>query len=227
MRLHTLFETSNNDVIFLEFDDISIQARLIALDENTLTVEVVNTDQENIAEATEILNEFIPLLIGAASLGMSAYDAYNAYKDYKAGKITSGDLAKQVGTDAALNIVGGGIAKGVAKGAQLAGRGIKSAVSAIGRKLAPAVTPAAAQVDNMIAKQVAKKADDIPTKSTKRRSDFDYDGNTAGAASNDDLQQAVKHIARFENTYIIPRTSDSQLVKESHGWNYKGWHHEN
>ena len=209
----------------LEFGDLRIETRLVALDENSMTVEIANGNQENIDETTEILNEFIPLLIGAASLGLSAYDAYNAYKDFKAGNITQGDLAKQVGTSAALSLVGGGAAKLIGKGAQLATRGVKSAASAIGRKLVPAARP----IDNVLAKQAAKKSDDVPARKSKRRPDAGY-ASADSSPYTGDLAGAVSRASMFNSVeYRLPMIEGALLVKEdksqatSRYWNYKVW----
>ena len=66
----------------------------------------------------QLLKEFLPLIpaaVWAGGAAWSAYDAWQAKKAYDRGEITKGQLAGKIGTDAALTIIGGGIAKGAVK----------------------------------------------------------------------------------------------------------------
>jgi hypothetical protein len=66
----------------------------------------------------QLLKEFLPLIpaaVWAGGAAWSAYDAWQAKKAYDKGEITKGQLAGKIGTDAALTIIGGGIAKGAVK----------------------------------------------------------------------------------------------------------------
>ena len=234
MRLHNLFEskTSSEQKVVLEFGDITLSTRLVSLNEDSMTVEIVDTDQQHIQEASEIINEFIPLAIGAVSLGLSAYDAYRAYKDYKAGNITGADLAKQVGTDAALNLIGGGIAKG----AQLAGRGIRAGFNALRRggqtatRAADTTADVAAAARRQAQPQPARAAarDVEPpknttntTRRTRRRGSFDYDSPSNFGST--DLRGAVARAATFDSVYTLPVNSAFTLNESDSVWTYKAW----
>lgn len=252
MRLNTLFEsnTTPNDIIVLEFGDISVEAQLVKLDENSLTVEVVNEDQENIEETTQILNEFIPLLIGAASLGMSAYDAYKAYKDYKAGNISGKELAAQVGTNAALGLIGGGAAKLAARGARAVGgavaRGARNLVGRGGATAAKSADDAVAAASRQATKSAddaaaaaARKADDVtpparqPSRMDRARrklDNFSYNSNSSNGFGGG-MQAAVSRSAMFNSKqYRVAMLPESNLEKTSFDkasntryWNYKVW----
>lgn len=170
MRLENLFENNefDNDIVIFEVGDIAIEARLLGVDaDGGLLVEFDEQGQHHFTEATEMLNEVLPLIIGAAGLGMSAYDAYKNYQAYKSGEIDGKQLAARVGTDAALNIIGGGIAKG----ASAAYRGAKNAFQGAARRATGTVggqaTSQAAQAASIdgaqLATQRAARQADVPT----------------------------------------------------------------
>ena len=75
-----------------------------------------------------LLKEFLPLIpaaVWAGGAAWSAYDAFQAKKAYDRGEITKADLAKRIGTDAALTIIGGGLAKGAVKATKAISKAFK------------------------------------------------------------------------------------------------------
>ena len=223
MRLHNLFESTTpesltEDIIDIELtEDFAIEGRIleftedggaiIELDEQAL--EMIDLDEEQ-------LNEFIPLMIGGAALGLSAYDAYKNYKQYKAGEITKGELAKRVGTDAAIGLATGGVAKLVGKGASAVKKAFKNRKGASNPPPAPAAaatdtvatpvgTAAAGQADNVADVAVdAKKA----KKKNARKKAAGRVGRagmyTGGGGGYDDpLQTAIGKLAAFESEEVV------------------------
>ena len=88
--------------------------------------QIIEAQVQEIIDEAEQLNEFLPLIplaIWAGGAAWTAYDVYRTAKQYKAGEITKGEVAKRVGTDVALSIAGGAIAKGLIKGGK-AGYGV-------------------------------------------------------------------------------------------------------
>ena len=82
--------------------------------------------ESNLNEDKEVLLEFLPLIplaIWAGGAAWTAYDAYQTAKQYQAGEIDGKEVATRLGTDVALSLAGGAIAKAMAKGAK-AGLGI-------------------------------------------------------------------------------------------------------
>ena len=157
MRLHNLFENHTpehliEDIIDIELtDDFAVEGRIVEFSEDGgVVVELDDQAQELVNLDEETLNEFIPLAIGAAALGITAYDAYKNYKAYKRGDITKNQLAKRVGVDAAIGITTGGIGK-LASKAYKAG---KAGVQAYKAKKAANVTP-----NNVAPNNIANKVE--------------------------------------------------------------------
>jgi hypothetical protein len=99
------------DIVGLEFGDIMIESKFIEYLDDGIVVEMA-------PKGEQLLKEFLPLIpaaVWAGGAAWSAYDAWQAKKAYDRGEITKGDLATRIGTDAALTIIGGGIAKGAVK----------------------------------------------------------------------------------------------------------------
>ena len=215
MRLHNLFESTTpesliEDIIDIELtEDFAIEGRIleftedggaiIELDEQAL--EMIDLDEEQ-------LNEFIPLIIGGAALGLSAYDAYKNYKQYKAGEITKAELAKRVGTDAAIGLATGGAAKLIGKGAGAVRKAFKNRKGASN----PTPAPTAAATDAVatpVGTAAARQADDVAdVKKAKKRDARKKAGGrlsragmyTGGAGGYDDpLQRAIGRLAAFES----------------------------
>jgi len=69
-----------------------------------------------ITESKQQLDEFIPLAIMGAGAALTAYDAWQMKQAYDRGEISGTDVAKTAGTDAAVTIIGGPVAKVVGKG---------------------------------------------------------------------------------------------------------------
>lgn len=97
------------DIVSFEFEDELAVEGLVVETEQGLEIQL---DEEG----EEYLTELLPLAIGAAGAAWTAYDAYKAAQQLQRGEITQADLAKQVGTDAALTLAGGGVAKLANKG---------------------------------------------------------------------------------------------------------------
>ena len=100
------------DIVSFEFDDEFAVEGMVVETEDGLEIQL---DEQG----EEYLTELLPLAIGAAGAAWTAYDAYKAAQQLQRGEITQADLAKQIGTDAALTLAGGGVAK-------LAGKGFKA-----------------------------------------------------------------------------------------------------
>jgi len=250
MRLHNLFESTTpesltEDIIDIELtEDFAIEGRILEFTEDGgAIIELDEHAQELVDLDEETLNEVIPLIIGGAALGVSAYDAYKSYKLYKAGKITKGDLAKRVGTDAAIGLATGGAAKLIGKGASAVKNAFKSRKQAQAPKTVPDSTPATAQAP---AVAVAKQADDVvpPVKTKgkgkgktgKRVRRAALGGMGANAAYDDPLQRAVKTFSfeaddEFEPHMMYdPKTGEGKMAHtEADHLKMKdmGWTHDN
>ncbi len=99
------------DIIGLEFGDVMIESKFVEYLDDGIVVEMA-------PKGEQLLKEFLPLIpaaVWAGGAAWSAYDAWQAKKAYDRGEITKGDLATRIGTDAALTIIGGGLAKGAVK----------------------------------------------------------------------------------------------------------------
>ncbi len=145
------------DVVSFEFSDKLAVEGLVVETEDGLEIQL---DEQG----EEYITELLPLAIMGAGLAWSAYDAYQAAKAVKAGEMTKGDLAKQVGTDLALSVAGGGVAKAAGKGYKYFRKWWKKNEPAPKKQPAPTndietpkSDPSAAPVST-----VAKKADDVP-----------------------------------------------------------------
>ena len=146
------------DVVSFEFGDKLAVEGLVVETEDGLEIQL---DEQG----EEYITELLPLAIMGAGLAWSAYDAYQAAKAVKAGEMTKGDLAKQVGTDLALSVAGGGVAKAAGKGYKYFRKWWKkndpqktqpAPAKADKPEPTPEPTPAPAPVST-----VAKKADDV------------------------------------------------------------------
>ena len=99
------------DIVGLEFGDVMIEGKFVEYLDDGIVLEMNNKGER-------LLKEFLPLIpaaVWAGGAAWSAYDAWQAKKAYDRGEITKGDLATRIGTDAALTIIGGGLAKGAVK----------------------------------------------------------------------------------------------------------------
>lgn len=199
MRLQHLFESKTNTLV-LEFGEQRLYTTVTSMNENSITIQVNESQQQDITEAREIVTELLPLAIGAVGAGMSAYDAYRAYQDFKSGKIDKTQLATRVGGNVAMNLIGGGAAKIAQKAAQ----GARAGVQAIKQRLSK--------------KPVAKKDTKAPARRNRRGRDFDYNGQSADYTG--DLAGAVSRIAKFESadcviklpvneTFVMDRITES------------------
>ena len=173
MRLDDLFEQDvpqAGDIIEVEFGDFVVEGLFQDIDENgEMTVWFDEQGNDYITELVPL----IPAAIAAGGAAWSAYDAYQAKKAYDRGEISKSQLAKQIGTDAALTAVGGGAAKLAAKGFKAAKAGIN--------KLRGKDKPE------------PKKA---PAK--KRRNGFDYDA-PSDLGQDNAFQRAVATATAVEN----------------------------
>ena len=81
----------------------------------------LNEITESTINEEEVLLEFLPLIplaIWAGGAAWTAYDAYQTAKQYRAGEIDGKEVATRLGTDVALSLAGGAVAKAMAKGAK-------------------------------------------------------------------------------------------------------------
>jgi len=166
MRLHNLFESTTpesltEDIIDIELtEDFAIEGRILEFTEDGgAIIELDDQAQELVDLDEETLNEFIPLAIGAAAAGVTAYDAYKNYKQYKAGKITKGEFVKRVGVDAAIGLATGGAAKLIGKGASA----VKNAFKSNKQATVPTSKPGSVQPGDIAGppRPPASAADDI------------------------------------------------------------------
>lgn len=109
------------DIVGLEFGDVMIEGKFVEYLDDGIVLEMNNKGER-------LLKEFLPLIpaaVWAGGAAWSAYDAWQAKKAYDRGEITKGDLAKRIGTDAALTILGGGLAKGAVKATKAVAKAFK------------------------------------------------------------------------------------------------------
>tara|TARA_B100000927_G_scaffold290050_1_gene287936 strand:+ start:2503 stop:3726 length:1224 start_codon:yes stop_codon:yes gene_type:complete len=122
MKYSDLKETpQEGDIVGLEFGDVMIEGKFVEYLDDGIVLEVNNKGER-------LLKEFLPLIpaaVWAGGAAWSAYDAWQAKKAYDRGEITKGDLAKKIGTDAALTIIGGGLAKGAVKATKAISKAFK------------------------------------------------------------------------------------------------------
>jgi len=134
MRLDDLLQPTANDIILRE----------------AILTSKSNQEREYITE----LLPLIPLALWGAGAAWTAYDAYQAKKAYNRGEITGADLTKMVGTDIAITLAAGGVAKVVGKGWKFGKKIYKSKKAAKNAEKA-SVTSAAAAVNKTVKSQVA------------------------------------------------------------------------
>lgn len=134
MQLDDLLQPTANDIILKE---------AILTSKN-------NQDREYITE----LLPLIPLALWGAGAAWTAYDAYQAKKAYDRGEITGADLGKMVGTDIAITLAAGGVAKVVGKGWKFGKKLYKSKKAAKAAEQA-SVASAAQAVNKTVKSQVA------------------------------------------------------------------------
>ena len=157
MRVHNLFtETQSDqpeagDIVGFEFGDILVESRVVEHLDDGIVVEMDEKGQQYLTE----LLPLIPAGIWAAGAAWTAYDTWKSGKEYKDGKISKEQLAARVGTDVALTIVGGAVAKSAVKGAKFIWKGGKKIFSA-GAAAADDVVDAGTDA----AKSLAKKAEE-------------------------------------------------------------------
>ena len=153
MRVHNLFtetkveQPEHGDIVGFEFGDILIESRVVDHMDDGIVVEM---DEQGQQYLTELL-PLIPAGIWAAGAAWTAYDTWKSGKEYKDGKISKEQLAARVGTDVALTIVGGAVAKGAIKGAKFAWKA--------GKKVFAKGADDAVDAGTDAAKSLAKKAD--------------------------------------------------------------------
>ena len=156
MRVHNLFtETQSDqpeagDIVGFEFGDILVESRVVEHLDDGIVVEMDEKGQQYLTE----LLPLIPAGIWAAGAAWTAYDTWKSGKEYKDGKISKEQLAARVGTDVALTIVGGAVAKTAVKGAKFIWKGGKKIFSK-GAAAADDVVDAGTDA----AKSLAKKAE--------------------------------------------------------------------
>lgn len=134
MRLDDLFQPTANDIILRE----------------AILTSKATQDREYITE----LLPLIPLALWGAGLAWTAYDAYQAKKLYDRGEITGADLGKMVGTDIAITLAAGGVAKVIGKGWKFGKNYYKSKKAAKAAEQA-SVASAAQAVNKTVKSQVA------------------------------------------------------------------------
>ena len=124
-----------------------------------------------VKEEREVILEFLPLIplaLWGAGAAWTAYDTYQAKKALDRGEITQAQFATKVGTDVAIGIAGGAVAKGVFKLGKFAWQGGKKVFA----KGAGAAGEATTDAGKALAKKTetpkvditAKVADEAPIK---------------------------------------------------------------
>ena len=206
MRLHNLFESTTpelltEDIIDIELtEDFAIEGRILEFTEDGgAIIELDDQAQELVDLDEKTLNEFIPLAIGAAAAGVTAYDAYKNYKQYKAGKITKGEFAKRVGTDAAIGLATGGAAKLIGKGASAVKNAFKSNKQATVPTSKPGSVQPGAADDVVPPKKKGGKA-----KAAGRASRAGMNTGMSRSGYDNPLQRAVGNITTsFESEEVV------------------------
>jgi len=176
MRLNDLFEDdipAKGDIIEVEFGDLIVEGIFQDIDEDGEMA--VWFDDQGDDYITELV-PLIPAAIAAGGAAWSAYDAYQAKKSYDRGEISKAQLATQIGTDAAIAIAGGGVAKLASKGV----KAVKTGINKLRNKNMPNT-----------------KKPDVPAKKT-RRSGFNYDSPNQFGKDNA-FQRAVATATAVEN----------------------------
>ena len=135
MLLNDLVQPTPNDIILRE---------AMLTSKNTLDSEYI----------TEFL-PLIPLALWGAGAAWTAYDAYQAKKAYDRDEISGAELTKMVGTDIAITLAAGGVAKIVGKGWKFGKKLYKSKNAAKAAEKS-AMSSAAAAVNNTVKTQIAK-----------------------------------------------------------------------
>ena len=217
MRLHNLFESTTpesltEDIIDIELtEDFAIEGRILEFTEDGgAIIELDDQAQELVDLDEETLNEFIPLAIGAAAAGVTAYDAYKNYKQYKAGKITKGEFAKRVGVDAAIGLGTGGAAKLIGKGA----KAVKNAFKSNKQATVPTGKPGSVQPGDVSGppRPPASAADDVvppkkkggKAKAAGRASRAGMNTGMSRSGYDNPLQRAVGNITTsFESEEVV------------------------
>lgn len=182
MRISQIIESNNltetpqvGDIVTFEFgEDVAVEGMLV-LEDNELVVQLDETGQDYLTE----LLPLIPLAITGAGAAWTAYDAYQAKKAYDRGDISKADLVKQIGTDAALTVLGGGIAKAASTVGKAA---IGGARKLTGRSKA---------VDNVTTTPTKSAPSNTPTAAKRRRPPVA--SITAPAASKDSTGFLAKY----------------------------------
>ena len=186
MRLHNLFEDQPKagDIIQIEMGDVMVEGIFVEQDDDGISLQLDEKGQDYLTE----LLPLIPLAVGAAGGAWSAYDAYKAKKAYDRGEITGAELAKQIGTDAALTVAGGGVAKAAVKGGKAAVAGIKKAFN---------------KTPNVDIPDAPKTTDAPVNLKRKKKSDKPGVGSVDTGGSSDLLQRTVKQVSQFESEEFV------------------------
>ena len=107
-----------------------------------------------VKEEREVILEFLPLIplaLWGAGAAWTAYDTYQAKKALDRGEITQKQFAAKVGTDVAIGVAGGAVAKGVFKLGKFAWQG--------GKKVFAKGAGAAGEATTDAGKALAKKTE--------------------------------------------------------------------
>jgi|TARA_R110002074_G_scaffold85457_5_gene188976 hypothetical protein len=159
MRLHNLLEESQHpetgDIVGFEFGDILIESRVVEHLDDGIVVEL---NEEGEQYLTELL-PLIPVALWAGGAAWTAYDTWKAKKQYDKGEITGKEFAARVGTDVAIGVAGGAVAKGAIKGAKFAWKAGKKIFAKGADDVADAGTDAA---KSLVKKAEAPKVDITP-----------------------------------------------------------------
>ena len=137
--------------------------------------------EEQDFELSEVLNEeelleFLPLAIAGLGAAWTAYDAWQLKKAYDRGEISKADMAKQIGTDAAISLAGGALGKVASKGYKALKKAFGKAQGAADKaqdvkQVAPTQPAPKPQTTPTPATTVAKQADEIPTSTVAKKAD--------------------------------------------------------
>lgn len=220
MRIHNFDENAKElveagDIVSFEFGDKLAIEGLVVESENGLEVQLDEKGEEYITE-------LLPLAIAAGGLAWSAYDAYQAAKAYKAGEIDKNDLIASVGTDVALSITGGLLAKGATKGYKAFKKmwngqkptatdittkiddPIDSVTTKSAQALAPQADNAAGEIadrskTNTTAKSDSPDAKNKPKKDKKNRTNMSPVSGNSDTAKSDFLSKFGPHAQKNNN----------------------------
>lgn len=199
------------DIVSFEFGDKLAVEGLVVETEEGLEIQL-DEDGE------EYITELLPLAIAAGGLAWSAYDAYQAAKAYRAGELTKSDLAKQVGTDVALSLAGGALAKGVGKGFKAFKKMWKKETPARIEPPVRSVEPETPNAAQQAVQTTTANADDIATATARQEPSVPRRNATSAKAGRKADDAKTKRNKRRRNGSSIGPVNTGSNSNKGNDW---------